>query len=178
MQCEVLKPLIHKSSFNVLFLCKSNSAWSIMAEAILNFHGNSHFRAFSAGCHPTGQVNPFALKTLKKWGCPTNGLRSKSLEVFSSPIPPHIDFAITACGNADEETCPLLPGRSVSSHWNFPDPAAFRGTEEETLGVFEDAFMQTKSCIDALIEARLPLENKTALKNELDRINISHYGKK
>ena len=63
---------------NVLFLCTGNSARSIMAEAILNDIGHGKLKGYSAGSHPGGKVNPFAMELLQKNNLPTEGVRSKS----------------------------------------------------------------------------------------------------
>jgi hypothetical protein len=71
--------------YNVLFLCTGNSARSILAESILRKDGAGRFNAFSAGSHPKGAVNPFAIKVLTAYGYPTDGFRSKI--GMSSPLP-------------------------------------------------------------------------------------------
>ena len=63
--------------YNVLFLCTGNSARSILAESLLNHAGGGRFRAFSAGSHPSGKVNPFATELLERSHLPVDGLRSK-----------------------------------------------------------------------------------------------------
>lgn len=135
--------------FNVLFLCTGNSARSILAEATLNHKGHGRFRAFSAGSHPNGTVNSYALALLQRIGIPTDGLRSKSWDEFEQPDAPVLDFVFTVCDNAAGEVCPIWPGQPVMAHWGVPDLVAVEGSELEKTNAFRDAFTTLQRRIKA-----------------------------
>jgi arsenate reductase len=158
--------------FNVLFLCTGNSARSILAEAILHRRGKPNFHAFSAGSHPTGRVNPLALKQLEVAGLSVAGLRSKSWDEFAKPGAPQMNFVFTVCDNAAAEVCPVWPGQPVTAHWGVPDPAAVGGTVEQMERAFRDAFVTLDRRIALFLS--LPLANLSALaiKNEIARIGL------
>lgn len=135
---------------NVLFLCTHNSARSILAEALLNHLGGGRFRAFSAGSSPreNQQPNPLALRALQAAGVSTEGLYSKSWDVFAGPSAPHMDLIITVCDNAAGEVCPVWPGRPATAHWGYPDPSNVSGSEQERL----QAFSRTLAAIRQRLE--------------------------
>ena len=134
--------------YNVLFLCTGNSARSIMAESILRQLGAGRFKAFSAGSHPKGEVNPYALLTLEKMGFPHEGFRSKNWDEFAVPGAPQIDFVFPVCDNAAGEACPLWPGQPMTAHWGIEDPAAEDGADMEKQRAFALAFRYLKNRIE------------------------------
>jgi len=151
--------------YNVLFLCTANSARSILAEAILNAIGEGRFRAFSAGSHPRGAVNPAALDVLRSLGHPVEELRSKSWDEFAEPDAPKLDFVFTVCDNAAGEVCPLWPGQPVTAHWGIADPAAVEGSDAEIHAAFFDAYRQLKNRISLF--TALPIAS-------IDRLSLRH----
>src|SRR5918992_1548836 len=153
-----------QAPFNVLFLCTGNSARSIMAEAILNAIGKDRFRAFSAGSHPTGRVNPFALELLEKNRDPTQGFRSKSWNEFSRPGAPFMHFVFTVCDQAAAETCPVWPGQPMTAHWGVSDPAAVEGSEDEKRKAFLKAYTELHRRISLFINLPFQTLDRLALK--------------
>ena len=147
--------------FNVLFLCTGNTARSILAESILRKEGAGRFRAFSAGSHPKGVVNPFAIKVLESFKYPTDGLRSKPWDEFAVTGAPEMDFVFTVCDNAAGEECPLWPGQPMTAHWGIEDPAAVEGTDIQKEAAFVLAARFLKNRISTFVN--LPLKSIDAL---------------
>lgn len=156
--------------FNVLFLCTGNSARSILAEAILNRVGTGKFQAFSAGSHPTGNVNPFAISLLKSMNYPTDGFRSKSWDEFAGPDAPEMDFVFTVCGDAADEVCPVWPGHPMTAHWGVPDPARAEGTDAVKGHAFADTYWMLNARITALASLPIGSLDRLSLQRRLDAI--------
>jgi protein-tyrosine-phosphatase len=158
--------------YNVLFLCTGNSARSILAESILNLPlvGQGRFRAFSAGSHPAGQVNPHAIELLEKNRIPTGGLRSKNWEEFAAPDAPQLDFVFTVCDKAAGEMCPVWPGQPMTAHWGIEDPATVQGSEEEKRKAFFMAYNQLHQRISFFASLPLSKLKGAALQGQLDDI--------
>ena len=128
-----------KPPFKILILCTGNSARSILGEYLLRAKGRGRFEVFSAGSHPTGRVNPLAVRVLReKYDLDAGAARSKSWDEFKGV---KFDFVITVCDHA-REACPVWPGQPMIAHWGSPDPAAAAGTEEEKYQFFVNVASQ------------------------------------
>jgi arsenate reductase len=163
---------VSENIYNVLFLCTGNTARSILAEGILARDGHGKFRAYSAGSQPKGMVNPFAIKVLQNFGYSTEGLSSKSWDVFASSDAPKMDFIFTVCDNAAGEACPLWPGQPVTAHWGIEDPASVEGTDLDKERAFIEAFRFMRNRIQAFISIPITAIDKLALKQELSTIGL------
>ena len=102
-----------------------------MAEGLLRHDAGDRFEVFSAGTKPS-HVRPEAVAAMSELGIDISGQRSKSVDEFSGQ---QFDFVLTVCDNA-KEVCPIFPGKPITAHHNFEDPAAVQGSKEERLAVF------------------------------------------
>jgi len=164
------------TTYNVLFLCTANSARSILAEAALNRLGSGKFKSFSAGSHPGGRVNPFALALLEKEGIDTSFARSKSWDEFAGPDAPKMDFVFTVCDDAANETCPIWPGQPMTAHWGVPDPAKATGTDAEIALAFAEAYRMLSMRISIFVNLPMASLDRMALKKRLGEIGTTQNG--
>jgi arsenate reductase (thioredoxin) len=158
----------------VLFLCTGNSARSIIAEAIMNRDGSGHFKAYSAGSHPKGTVNPHAIRFLEGLHYPTEALRSKSWDEFEGPDAPKFDFVFTVCDDAAAEVCPIWPGHPMTAHWGLPDPAAVEGSPAEIALAFADAYRVLNNRISLFMSLPPASLDRLSLQHRLDEIGRQH----
>jgi len=156
--------------YNILVLCTCNSARSIMGEALFNTLGAGRFKAYSAGSHPTGRVNPFAIEQVRALGYPLEDLRSKSWDEFARPDSPQMDFVVTVCDQAAGEVCPLWPGQPVTAHWGFADPTAVKGTDEEKRAVFAQTLRQIRNRVQLFISLPLETLDRMAIEDKMRAI--------
>lgn len=158
--------------YNVLILCTGNSARSIMAEAVFNTIGASRFKAYSAGSHPTGTANPFAIEQAQLLKYPIENLHSKSWDEFSSTHAIHMDFIITVCDKAAGEICPTWPGKPITAHWGLEDPVIEQGTDEEKRKIFQKTCQYIMNRVRLLLVLPLDSLDSMAIKRELDAIGL------
>ena len=99
-----------------------NSARSQMAEGLLRHDAGDRFEVESAGTKPS-QVRPEAITAMRELEIDISGQRSKSVDEFAGQ---QFDYVLTVCDNA-KESCPIFPGKTVTIHRSFDDPAARAG---------------------------------------------------
>ena len=105
----------------VLFVCVENACRSQLAEAISNHFFPHQLKAFSAGSSPGKEVNPKAIRSLKKMGVAHEG-KTKSISQAEGK---EYDYIVgIGCGDA----CPTIPGAQILE-WSIPDPKFFESKQ-------------------------------------------------
>lgn len=164
-----------EKQYNVLFLCTHNSARSLLAEAIMNnpVVNRGLFKGFSAGSHPSGRPNPFALEQIQKAGLPGDGIRSKDWNEFTLPGAPAIDFVFTVCDNAANEVCPVWPGHPMTAHWGVPDPSNTEGGDEQKRRAFAATYRHLSLRIGLFANLSVDKLDRMSLQTKLNEIGTS-----
>lgn len=144
--------LMEADVMKVLVLCTGNSCRSVIAEALINNLGHGRYRAWSAGSHPTGQVHPQSIATLKRHGIDPGQPRSKSWNEFTGHP---FDLVITVCDQAAGESCPLFHGTPKKLHWSTPDPAKATGSDADIQRAFDSAFRLLRQRVEDLVTVPL-----------------------
>jgi arsenate reductase len=119
-----------EKKIRVLFLCKHNKARSQMAEALLKFRAGDQFEVHSAGFNPQ-PVMPAVVQAMAEMGIDIADHPSTNVKQYIGKA--YFGYVIIVCSR-DELDCPTtfpVPGRLLN--WEFDDPAAFTGTDEEIL---------------------------------------------
>jgi arsenate reductase (thioredoxin) len=133
-----------------LVLCTGNSCRSQIAEGYLKHFAGNEVEIYSAGVETHG-VNPRAIATMKEDGIDISHHTSNNIEEYRNV---DFDFVIAVCDNA-KERCPFFSSNAKMFHYNFPDPAKAKGTEEEILEEFRKVRQMIKDYCEEFVAINL-----------------------
>lgn len=127
MLVHQVQDVVRNMKKKILVLCTGNSCRSQLAHGYLAKFAGDKADVYSAGVETHG-VNPKAIATMQEDGIDISNHTSNNVLEYEGI---DFDFVITVCDNA-KERCPYYPSSAKLFHYNFPDPAKFVGSEEET----------------------------------------------
>lgn len=137
---------------NVLVLCTGNSCRSQMAEGFLREYAGERFNVYSAGTEPKDEIHPLAVQVMAEAGIDISRQHPKGLKEFLGRLP--VRYLIVVC-DAANESCPrIFPGMAERLFWPFDDPAAFKGSPEETAAEFRRVQDEIRERILAWLDDR------------------------
>ena len=135
---------------NILVLCTGNSCRSQIAEGYLKYFAGDKANIYSAGIETHG-VNPKAIDIMKRDDIDISGHTSNNINEY---LDIEFDYVITVCDNA-KESCPYFPTKAVKLHYNFPDPAKARGTDEAIMEQFREVREMIRNYIRGFVNENL-----------------------
>jgi protein-tyrosine-phosphatase len=99
----------------ILFACVENACRSPMAEAWARYLGGERVSAWSAGSHPSAEVNPQARLVMRERGIELADATPKRFEAL-----PELTWDVVVTMGCGDE-CPWIPARRHVA-WGIPDP--------------------------------------------------------
>jgi arsenate reductase len=158
------------NEYNVLFLGNSNSARSIMAEAILDREASGKFRAHSAGIQANAEIDRHAADLLKKMHFDVGTLHPKDWSALAGEDGIAFDFVFTLCESATLLPHAMWRGNPVFAHWGIPNPAFAAGNDAEMRLAYADAFRMLSNRIGIFINLPLRSLDLFSMQRKLDMI--------
>lgn len=134
----------------VLVLCTGNSCRSQIAEGYLRHFAGNTAQIYSAGIETHG-VNPKAIAIMKMDGIDISKHTSNNISEY---LDIDFDYVITVCDNA-KESCPYFPTKAVKLHYNFPDPAQAKGSDDEVMEQFREVREMIRKYIQNFVNENL-----------------------
>jgi arsenate reductase (thioredoxin) len=135
----------------ILVLCTGNSCRSQIAEGYLRHYAGDRFDVLSAGTDPKPEVHPLAVKVMAEDGIDLSKQYPKHLKQYLGQVP--VRYLAIVCGGANEECPRIWPGMHERLFWPFDDPAAFVGSETDTLNEFRRVRDEIKQHILTWLES-------------------------
>jgi arsenate reductase len=123
----------------IVFVCVENARRSQMAQGFAEALGQGRLEVFSAGSHPSPEIDPLVIEVMKEKGIDLSSKKPKSL----NDLPPiEIDYLITmGC----EETCPAVLAKKIIE-WEIRDPKG------KSIDIFREVRDITENRVKALFE--------------------------
>ena len=78
--------------------------------------------------------------------------------------------------NAAREACPVWPGRPVTAHWPFEDPAAFEGSHDAKSARFNQVYVEITARVRLLVSLPVERLGAQALQAQLHDIGKTSHG--
>ncbi|MEL6148509.1 MAG: arsenate reductase ArsC [Chloroflexota bacterium] len=123
---------------SILFICIGNWTRSQMAETFVHHYAGDRIEAFSAGIQPQPDIHPMTHFVMSEIGEDMAGQHTHHLrDVLVTREGFGYSYVVTMCDDAQERCPPVALARGKHKmHWNFIDPAAVCGSEDEQLAAF------------------------------------------
>jgi len=106
---------MREEKVRIVFVCIENARRSQMAQGFAEALGQGKLEVYSAGSHPSSQIDPLVIEVMKEKGIDLSDRQPKSLNDL--PLV-EMDYLVTmGC----DETCPAVLAKK-SIEWDIPDP--------------------------------------------------------